>query len=276
MSRLAELTAALRDAGTRPVVPFVTAGFPDEDACRGTLRGMKDAGCRLVEIGVPFSDPVADGPVIQAASQRALSQGMTPRRCFELAAWARRELDLTVVLMGYLNPVLALGPARFAAACAEAGVAGVIVPDLPLDEAAGLHAVLAAREVDLVSLVAPTTDPQRLAGHAAAAAGFLYLVSTTGVTGTGAGAGDDLEAYVARVRTVCALPLYVGFGVGTPEQAARVGRCADGAIVGSALLRRLAAGGGADVARTDTAAFLGELHRALNPDNDGHPKGEPR
>lgn len=276
MSRLAELAAALREGGTRPVVPFVTAGFPDDAGCRGALRGMKDAGCRLVEIGVPFSDPVADGPVIQAASQRALGQGVTPRRCFELAAWARRELDLAVVLMGYLNPVLALGPARFAAACDEAGVAGVIVPDLPLDEAAGLRAVLASRGVDLVSLVAPTTDAQRLARHAAAATGFLYLVSTTGVTGAGAGGGDDLEAYVARVRAACALPLYVGFGVGTPEQAARVGRCADGAIVGSALLRRLAAGGGAEAARADTAAFLGEFQRALNPDDDGHPKGGPR
>jgi tryptophan synthase alpha chain len=276
MSRLAELTAALRDAGTRPVVPFVTAGFPDEAACHGALRGMKDAGCRLVEIGVPFSDPVADGPVIQAASQRALGQGMSPRRCFELAAWARRELDLAVVLMGYLNPVLALGPARFAAACAEAGVVGVIVPDLPLDEAAGLRAVLADLDVDLVSLVAPTTDPQRLARHAAAATGFLYLVSTTGVTGAGAGAGDDLEAYVARVRAACALPLYVGFGVGTPEQAARVGRCADGAIVGSALLRRLATGAGAEAARADTAAFLGELHHALNPAGHGPAKGEHR
>lgn len=263
MGRLGELTAALRAGGTRPVVPFVTAGFPTDEACRGALRGVKDAGCRLVEIGVPFSDPVADGPVIQAASQRALVQGMTPARSLELAAWARRELDLTVVLMGYLNPVLRMGSERFARACAEAGVAGFIVPDLPVDEAAGLRGALHAADVDLVSLVAPTTDPERLRMHATHATGFLYLVSTTGVTGTGAGAGDDLEAYVARVRAACALPLYVGFGVGTAAQAARVARCADGAIVGSALLRKLESIDDEAAARAATASFIWELAQAM-------------
>ncbi len=274
MGRLGELTQALRAAGARPVVPFVTAGFPDDAACRGALRGARDAGCRLVEIGVPFSDPVADGPVIQAASQRALLQGMTPSRALELATWARRELDLTVVLMGYLNPVLRMGGERFADACAAAGVAGLIVPDLPVDEAAGLRAPLRAAGVDLVSLVAPTTDAARLRLHAAHAAGFLYLVSTTGVTGTGAGAGDDLEAYVARVRAACALPLYVGFGVGTAAQAARVARCADGAIVGSALLRRLEGIDDEAAARTATASFIGELAGAMAAAGDEAGKGD--
>ncbi len=269
MGRLGDLTAALRAEGARPVVPFVTAGFPTDDACRGALRGVKDAGCRLVEIGVPFSDPVADGPVIQAASQRALVQGMTPARSLELAAWARRELDLTVVLMGYLNPVLRMGSERFAAACATAGVAGLIVPDLPVDEAAGLRASLHAAGVDLVSLVAPTTDAARLQLHAAHASGFLYLVSTTGVTGTGAGAGDGLEAYVARVRAACTLPLYVGFGVGTAAQAARVARCADGAIVGSALLRKLEHIADEPAARAATSSFIGELAGAMAAAGDG-------
>lgn len=274
MGRLGELAASLRGDGARPVVPFVTAGFPNDAACRGALRGAKDAGCRLVEIGVPFSDPVADGPVIQAASQRALAQGMTPARSLELAAWARRELDLTVVLMGYLNPVLRMGEAGFAAACADAGVAGLIVPDLPVDEAAGLREALRPAGVDLVSLVAPTTDAARLRLHAAHAAGFLYLVSTTGVTGTGAGAGDDLEAYVARVRAACDLPLYVGFGVGTAEQAARVARCADGAIVGSALLRKLEHSEDEPAARAATASFIGELARAMATAGGDNGKGD--
>ena len=264
MSRLGDLTASLRAAGTRPVVPFVTAGYPGDEACRGALRGVRDAGCRLVEIGMPFSDPVADGPVIQAASQRALSQGMTPARCLDLAEWARQELDLTVVLMGYLNPVLRIGPASFARACAGAGVAGLIVPDLPLDEAEGMRVLLAASGVDLVGLVAPTTDAERLRRHAQHAAGFLYLVSTTGVTGSGAGAADDLEAYAARVRAACALPLYVGFGVGTPAQARRVAACADGAIVGSALLRRLADLADPAAARETAAVFIEELARAMS------------
>jgi tryptophan synthase alpha chain len=274
MSRLGDLTSELRQAGVRPVVPFVTAGYPDEETCRAALRGLKDAGCRLIEIGVPFSDPVADGPVIQAASQRALAQGMTPTRTLELAAWARSELDLTVVLMGYLNPVLHRGAAAFARDCAEAGVAGMIVPDLPLDEAAGLRRVLGHAGVDLISLVAPTTDEARLRRHAASAGGFLYLVSTTGVTGAGAGAGDELEAYAARVRSICALPLYVGFGVSTAAQATRVAACADGAIVGSALLRNLAEAADAADARAKAAAFIGALYQAMNPATEAPVKGD--
>ncbi|MBK6735857.1 MAG: tryptophan synthase subunit alpha [bacterium] len=274
MNRLGDVVEQLRRDGVRPVVPFVTAGFPDPDACRGALRGAKDAGCRLVEIGVPFSDPVADGPVIQAASQRALAQGMTLAGSLELAAWAHRELELAVVLMGYLNPVLRMGAPAFTRAAAAAGVAGVIVPDLPLEESALLGAALAEAGIDLVPLVAPTTDADRLRRQAERASGFLYLVSTTGVTGTGAGAGDDLEAYVARVRAACALPLYVGFGVGTTAQAARVASCADGAIVGSALLRRLETAGNAEIARATAAGFIGELDRAMNAGAAGRAKGE--
>ena len=176
--------------------------------------------------------------------------------------------------MGYLNPVLHRGPAAFARDCAAAGVAGVIVPDLPLDEAAGLRRVLGPVDVDLISLVAPTTDEARLRRHAESAAGFLYLVSTTGVTGAGAGAGDELEAYADRVRAVCALPLYVGFGVGTPAQAARVAGCADGAIVGSALLRRLADAADPDAARTAAATFVTDLYRSMNPEADAPVKGD--
>lgn len=274
MSRLGDLTAQLRTAGVRPLVPFVTAGYPDWERCRGALRGLKDAGCRLVEIGVPFSDPVADGPVIQAASQRALAGGMTPALALELADFARRELDLTVVLMGYLNPVLRRGPSAFAHDCAEAGVAGLIVPDLPLDEAAGLRRVLNQAGVDLISLVAPTTDEARLRRHAESAAGFVYLVSTTGVTGSGAGAGDELEACAARARAICTLPLYVGFGVSTSAQAARVAACADGAIVGSALLRKLADAVDPKDARAKAAAFSGELYRAMNPETEAPVKGD--
>jgi tryptophan synthase alpha chain len=271
MGRLADLCGGLRARGERPLVPFLTAGFPDDERCRAALRGVQEAGCGLVEIGVPFSDPVADGPVIQAASQRALAGGMTPARALELAAWASTELGLAVALMGYLNPVLRQGERAFAAAAAAAGAVGVIVPDLPLEEAAGLRAELAARQVDLVSLVAPTTGPERLGRAAAASSGFLYLVSVAGVTGTATGAGDGLEGYVARVRAACALPLYVGFGVGTPAQAARVAACADGVIVGSALLRRLETAADADQALARARDFCGDLRTAMaaKRDTDG-------
>lgn len=276
MGRLSELAATLRARGERPLVPFLTAGYPDDMRCRAALRGVSEAGCALVEVGVPFSDPVADGPVIQAASQRALAQGTTPAAALELAAWARAELGLSVVLMGYLNPILRQGERAFAAAAAAAGAAGVIVPDLPHEEADGLRAELAARQVDLVSLVAPTTDPARLQRLADAAHGFLYLVSVAGVTGSAGGVGEGLEGYVARVRAASRLPLYVGFGVGTPAQAARVAACADGVIVGSALLRRLADADDGDDARRRARDFCAGLLAAMAPgDRPGGKDGQP-
>ena len=259
--RLTRLTRDLRDQGIKPLVPFLTAGFPDEETFGGILAAVAAAGCPLVEIGIPFSDPVADGPVIQASSQQVLGQGMTLVRTLELAAAAEREHGLAVVLMGYLNPVLKMGPERFASACGQARIAGVIIPDLPPEEAAGLRALLAQHGTDLVDLVAPTTAPNRLAHNAPRARGFLYLVSTTGVTGAGTATADSLPAYVERVRGVTDLPLYVGFGISTPEQAARVAAVADGVIVGSALIKLVSEAG--DDAVAAAATFLGRMVQAV-------------
>lgn len=259
--RLGRLTRRLRDEGTTPLVPFITAGYPDEAIFTGVLGAAAAAGCRLVEIGIPFSDPVADGPVIQAASQQALAQGMTLRRTLALAAAARREHGLSIVLMGYLNPILKTGPAAFAKACGAAEIAGVIVPDLPPEEAHAFRALLADQGTDLVDLVAPTTSPARLVRNLPAARGFLYLVSTTGVTGSNGAPTADLPTYVARVRAATDLPLYVGFGISTPEQAAAVAAVADGAIVGSALLRVLSRAG--DNAVAAASEFLTSLARAM-------------
>ena len=264
--RLGRLTAQLKRDGIRPLVPFLTAGFPDPDTCDALLGAVAAAGCPVVEIGIPFSDPVADGPVIQAASQRALDQGMTLTGALDLAARAHTDHGLHVVLMGYLNPLLKMGPDTFAARCGAAQVAGVIVPDLPPEESAGLRALLAEHDVDLVDLIAPTTDPDRLKRNVAQARGFLYLVSTTGVTGAGMGADDALAGYVARVRQSTDLPLYVGFGISTPDQAARVAAVADGAIVGSALLKTIDAAG--DDAVTAAATFLTAMAAAMH-DNRG-------
>ena len=271
--RLTAIAARLKAEGRKPLVPFLTAGYPDEATFKGVLAAAAAAGCPIVEIGIPFSDPVADGPVIQASSQQALEQGMTLARTLALAAAAEREHGLAVVLMGYLNPILKMGPEKFAAACADAKVAGVIVPDLPPEEAAGLRALLAAGGTDLVDLVAPTTDPARLARNVVHAGGFLYLVSTTGVTGaTGAAAAagaDHLSGYVARVRAATELPLYVGFGISTPDQAARVAAVADGAVVGSALIRIISVAG--DAAVTAASMYLTEMAAAMT-----QAKGSPR
>jgi tryptophan synthase alpha chain len=263
MSRLSTLTARLQQEGRKPLVPFLTAGYPDPDTFAGVMAAAADAGCPLVEIGIPFSDPVADGPVIQAASQRVLEEGMSLPKTLALAADTARRHGLAVVLMGYLNPILKLGPKVFADACRKAEVAGVIVPDLPLEESAGLRLTLQAREVDLVDLVAPTTDRARLAKHTAAAGGFLYLVSNTGVTGSGPGTGHDLEAYVARVRRANPLPLYVGFGIAKPAQAARVAACADGAVVGSALIRTIDKAGSGPAAIDAAHTFLTQMMSAM-------------
>ena len=265
MTRLGRLTADLRDRGVKPLVPFLTAGYPDEETFLELMGAIARAGCPIVEIGIPFSDPVADGPVIQASSQRALEQGMTLTRALELAAMVHREHGLNVVLMGYLNPILHLGPEFFAQACSEASVAGVIVPDLPLEEAQGLRAVLLEAGVDLIDLVAPTTDQARLEHHTAAAGGFMYLVSTTGVTGSGVDAGKGLEAYVARVRAANPLPLYVGFGISTPEDARRVAACADGAVVGSALIRLIDQSEHQAEAVATVEEYLAAMAGALNP-----------
>lgn len=262
MTDLTRTAQELRAAGEKALVPFLTAGYPDRETSRRLVAEAAAAGCRILEIGVPFSDPVADGPAIQLASSRALAGGMTLEGAVELAAEARREHDLRVVLMGYLNPVLAMGAGAFAGACADAGVAGIIVPDLPLEEADGLRSVLSDRGISLVDLVAPTSGEDRLAAYGAAATGFLYLVSTTGVTG--AGMGSDLEGYVARVRRHADIPLYVGFGVSSPEAAAAVGAVADGVVVGSALQRLVADAADADAAVSAVGSFLREAKAALD------------
>lgn len=259
--RLGRLTARLKAEGERPLVPFLTAGFPDLETFDGLLSAVAEAGCPLIEIGIPFSDPVADGPIIQSASQHVLERGMTLDRALELAGRAHAAHDLGVILMGYLNPLLKAGPDAFAVQCGEAGVAGVIVPDLPPEESAGLRELLAGHDVDLVDLIAPTTDPDRLAHNVARARGFLYLVSTTGVTGAGMGTYDALAAYVARVRAATDLPLYVGFGISAPAQAARVAAVADGAIVGSALLKTVQVAGHDAVAAA--TAFLTDMVEAM-------------
>lgn len=236
MMRLDHVCRARREGGGKALVPFMTAGFPDPDTSLDLLAGCVARGCGVVEVGVPFSDPVADGPVIQRASQHALEQGMTLTRALHLV----RELaqgGATPVVMTYLNPILRLGLPLFAAEAARAGCAGVIVPDLSVEESPELRAALAAEGLVLVDLVAPTSGPERVARIAGGAAGFLYLVSVTGVTGTRSAAAADLADFTARVRAHTDVPLYLGFGIDGPDRAREAAAVADGVIVGSALVR---------------------------------------
>lgn len=263
MNRLERLTRSRRTDGLKTLVPFLTAGYPDRQTFQQLVAAVARSGCRILEIGIPFSDPVADGPVIQASSQKALAEGVNLAEVLDLAGMARNDHGLEVVLMGYLNPILYFGPETFASACGKQGVAGVIVPDLPPEESGGLRSLLGQQDVTLVDLVAPTTTDQRLKTIAAQAAGFLYLVSVTGVTGSGLETGSDLSSYLARVASFSDVPRYVGFGVSNPEQAAGICQQADGVIIGSELIRIIDRAGNPEQAAAHLEDFLNAVNGTL-------------
>ena len=226
--------ADLKRRGRRALVPYITAGYPTLDASRALLGGLADAGADVVEVGVPFSDPMADGPVIQASSQRALEQGMTLDRSLELVAAAK--LTIPVVLFSYLNPLLAAGRDVLQRA-ADAGVHGVLVTDLPLGADPERESWLGDSPLAFIRLVAPTTPAARMADIARHGSGFVYLISRMGVTGARSDLPPDLPATVERLRGATDLPICVGFGISRPDQAAAVARLADGVVVGSAIVR---------------------------------------
>lgn len=242
MSRIAQRFDELRRDGRAAFIPFITAGDPDADTSFAVLEKLPAAGADLIELGVPFSDPMADGPAVQASSQRALQAGMTPAKVLDLVRRFRRQDATTpVVLMGYYNPIHAYGTARFAKDAAQAGVDGLITVDLPPEEDAVLRTPAAAQRLDVVRLATPTTDERRLREILTGAGGFLYYVSVAGVTGTKTFTTKDVESALALLKARTKLPCAVGFGIRTPEQAATIARLADGAVVGSAIVARIAA-----------------------------------
>ena len=235
--RFAELLAADR-AG---LIAFLCAGDPDPATSAAMLAGLPGAGADLIEIGMPFSDPMADGPAVQAGSLRALQSGMTLARTLDLVRSLRRSDETTpVVLMGYFNPIWRYGPERFLDDARAAGVDGLIVVDLPPEEDDELCLPALGRGLNFIRLVTPTTDDQRLPTVLGNASGFLYYVSITGITGTRAPLADQVGAAVARLRRHSALPVAVGFGIRTPVQAAAIARVADAAVIGSALVSHIA------------------------------------
>jgi tryptophan synthase alpha chain len=249
------LTALFRDAGRPLLMPYAVGGYPDPASCLQIVRAYQKSGADMVELGIPFSDPLADGPVIQAASQVALRQGVRPVDVLDLAGAAAGE-GVRVVLLAYLNIILAFGVERFFDRCASRGVLGVVVPDVPVEEATDLQATARARGVDVILLAAPTSTDARLTRIAASASGFVYCVSTTGVTGARETLHADLPEFIARVRRHTALPLAVGFGVSTAEQAEEVAGYADGVIIGSALVDKVARNESLANALEDIGRFL--------------------
>jgi len=244
VSRIEARFAALRRAGRAAFAPFVSGGDPDFDTSLAVLRRLAAAGADILEIGVPFTDPMADGPAIQAAGARSLAAGMTMGRILDLVrAYRAGDDERPIVLMGYFNPSYRYGAARFAADARDAGADGLITVDLPPEEEEELRGPAERAGLDIVRLVAPTTDEARLPVVLERASGFVYYVSIAGVTGTRAPTMADVESAVGRLRRFTDLPVAVGFGIATPEQAAAVARLADGAVVGSAIVREIGAGG---------------------------------
>lgn len=228
-------------AGRKLIVPYITGGLPNPDGFVATYRRLSEYA-DAIEVGMAFSDPVMDGPVIQEASVKALESGMTPAACFDLIARARRESQTPAVVMTYFNLIHSRGLLRFADEARAAGVSGLIVPDLPYEECSQLHAVLSERSMALIQLVAPTTSSQRAAMLAAYSSGWVYAVSRMGVTGEQQSLASSGTEVISRIKPHTDLPVLLGVGISTPEQAAEACRVADGVIVGSALLKRILAG----------------------------------
>ena len=229
--------AALKAENRAGFVTYVMAGDPDAATTLSVLKGLPGAGADLIELGFPFSDPMAEGPTIQRAAQRGLKSGMTLQGTLDLvAAFREGDQDTPVILMGYLNPVLNRGFESFAVAAAKAGVDGLIIVDCPPEEADPLSDALEAEQISLIRLAAPTTDDARLPMVVRRTSGFLYYVSVAGVTGVKSADPADVALAVARLRAASGLPVAVGFGIRTPDQAAAVARVADAAVVGSALV----------------------------------------
>lgn len=240
MSRIAETFARLRAEGRVALMPYLTVGFPERDSALDLVPAMEAAGASLFELGVPFSDPLADGATIQRSTQRALANGVTMADCIATAARLReRGVRAPLLLMGYYNPLLRYGVDRACAELAAAGGDGWIIPDMPPEESGELRQAAAAHGLDLVMFVAPTTPEERIAQIVGQASGFIYVVALTGVTGARQSVAANLGEVLARVRRHSDLPLVVGFGISMPEHVAEVARLADGAIVGSALIAHL-------------------------------------
>ena len=248
MSRLTEAFARAKASGQPGLVTYVTAGDPTLARTAGVLRALDRAGATVIEVGVPFSDPLADGPVIQRATERALASGTTLDGVLELLASIRSEIRAGLVIFSYANPILRLGAETFADRAKAAGVDGVLGLDLPLEEAGEFKALLAARGIDTILLLSPTTSDERLRKAASVGSGFLYAISRLGVTGVRDQVADGAEDMVRRIRAVSDLPVALGFGISKPEHVREVGRWADAAVVGSALVSVIAeAGASADL-----------------------------
>ena len=239
-SRIGATFARLKERGEMALLPYLTVGYPDRDTVQRVAPALIEGGASMIELGIPFSDPLADGATVQHSSHQALLHGVTVEYCLQTARDIRAAgVDVPLIFMGYFNPILSYGLSRFAAACAEVGVDGLIVPDLPPVESDALLQACREHGRDLIFMLAPTSTDQHIAEVARQASGFIYCVSLTGVTGARQNFAEGVADFLARVRAQTDLPLVLGFGISTREHVARASQLADGVAIGSAVINRL-------------------------------------
>jgi tryptophan synthase alpha chain len=241
--------------GHKALIPYITVGYPTVEDTLSVVPLLAESGADIVELGIPFSDPLADGVTIQRASFHALKNSVTPRLCLEVAQQLSKKVKIPLVFMTYFNPVLSYGLEEFCGACAGSGISGLVIPDLPPEEGAELEAISRRQGLDLIYLLAPTSTEERIRLVAERSRGFIYLVSVTGVTGVRKGLPSDLAAFVSRVKKLARQPLCVGFGISTPQQAGEIAKIADGVIVGSRIIQLME--------KKDGFTALGRLVRDL-------------
>jgi tryptophan synthase alpha chain len=261
MGRIEERFTALKKEGRKAFVAYLTTAK--------LIPALEAAGVDIIEVGVPFSDPTADGPIIQAASQRALKRGATLKKILAMITELRRTSVIPIVLFGYYNPIFSYGPERFAADAAASGVDGILVVDLPPEEADELRQFSDPAGLDFITLIAPTTDPKRARKILRRAAGFVYYISVAGITGTAGPRPDDVRRDAKQLKGMTALPVAVGFGISTPAQAATIAPLADGVVVGSALVRLIGEKGESDDLIPAAASFAAKIRQAIDAECPG-------
>ena len=247
-------------SGHTALITYITVGYPSIEATLKVVPLIADSGCDIVELGIPFSDPLADGVTIQKASFYALKNGVTTKLCLEIARELSQKVKIPLVFMSYFNPLSCYGLEKFCSTCSRSGINGLIIPDLPPDEGSQLEAISRREGLDLIYLLAPTSTEDRIRLVADRSGGFIYLVSVTGVTGTRDDLPSDLDKFVAKVRKVATQPLCIGFGISTPEQASQLAKIADGVVVGSRVVQLMEI----DDDFTSVVNFVKELRHALD------------
>ncbi len=247
-------------SGHAALITYITVGYPSIEATLKVVPLLANSGCDIVELGIPFSDPLADGVTIQKASFYALKNGVTTKLCLEIAKELSQKVKIPLVFMTYFNPVSCYGLEEFCSACSRSGINGLIIPDLPPDEGSQLEAISRRQGLDLIYLLAPTSTEDRIRLVAERSGGFIYLISVTGVTGTSDGIPSDLDKFVAKVRRVATQPLCIGFGISNPEQARQLAKITDGVIVGSRVVQLMEI----DDDFTSLVNFVKELRHALD------------